>query len=84
MPFPHTFITLTDDERKRISWELQAMALKGQGRKRKRLQSIWLSNEGHTFKQISTMLNVTYQSVKMWISLYRKVGLDEYLVRMKK
>ncbi|MFA5793564.1 MAG: helix-turn-helix domain-containing protein [Candidatus Brocadiia bacterium] len=84
MPFPHTFITLTDDERKRISWKLQAMALKGQGRKRKRLQSIWLSNEGYTFKQISTMLNVTYQSVKMWISLYRKVGLDEYLVRMKK
>ncbi|MFH1226638.1 MAG: helix-turn-helix domain-containing protein [Planctomycetota bacterium] len=84
MPFPHAFIKLTDDERKRISRELQTMALKGQNRKRKRLQAVWLSDKGHTFKQISTMLDVTYQSVKTWVSLYRQVGLDEYLARMKK
>ena len=84
MPFPHVFIKLTDEERKQISRELQAMALKGQWRRRNRLQAVWLSDKGHTFKQINTILNVTYQSVKMWVALYQKVGLDEYLARMRK
>lgn len=84
MPFPHKFIKLTEVKRKRISQQLQFMAVRGQFRRRKRLQAISLSDKGHTFEQVSTMLDVTYQSVKMWVSLYQKVGLDEYLARMKK
>ena len=84
MPYPHAYIKLTEEERQRISRELQTMAQRGQHRRRKRLQAIWLSDSGLTYQEISKRLDVTYQSVKMWISAYRKVGWDNFLARMKK
>ena len=84
MPFPHKFIKLTDEERKRISRELQAMALKGQSRKRKRLQAVWLSDSGLTYEQICQRLDTSYWAVQLWITTYQKLGLDGFLASMKK
>lgn len=84
MPYPHTFINLSPEEKSKISRELERMAIKGEHRKRKRLQGVWLSNSGLTYQEISKRLAVTYQSVKMWISAYKKLGLDGFLARMKK
>jgi len=84
MPYQHRFIKLAEEERKRISRELERFAIRGEHRKRKRLQAVWLSDSGLTYQQISKRLDVTYQSVKMWISAYRKSGLDEFLAKMKK
>jgi transposase len=84
MPYPHTYIKLSPDEKSRISRELEQMALKGEHRKRKRLQAVWLSNSGLTYQEICQRLDVTYQSVKMWITAYKKLGLSEFLTKMKK
>ncbi|MEW6027325.1 MAG: helix-turn-helix domain-containing protein [Planctomycetota bacterium] len=84
MPYPHTYIKLSPEEKSRISRELEQMALKGKHRKRKRLQAVWLSNSGLTYEEISQRLDVTYQSVKMWILAYKKLGIDEFLARLKK
>ena len=84
MPYPHRYITLSPEERNRISRLLQELSINRQYRKRIRLQAIWLSDQKQTYLQISQNLNVTYQSVKMWIAAYRKVGLDEFMARMKK
>ena len=82
MPFPHTFIKLTDEERKRISREIRVLWQANQTRKGKRLQAIWMSDAGYTIKQISGRLGVAYRTVKMWFSTYHKVGLEEYIRRI--
>ena len=40
MPYPHAYIKLTEEERQRISRELQTMAQRGQHRRRKRLACV--------------------------------------------
>lgn len=79
MPYPHTFIKLTAEERKKVSIELKRLAAAGQWRKRKPLQALWLSDQGRTLDQIAEYLKVTYQSVKMWVAKYRKEGLVSFL-----
>ena len=83
MPYPHTYIKLTDEERKKINQELQVMAMRKQFRKRRRLQSISLSDSGFNYDEISHRLDVSYWAVQLWISTYRKLGLDKFLASMR-
>ena len=83
MPYPHKFIKLTDDERKKINQELQVMAMRKQFRKRRRLQAISLSDSGFSYDEISQRLDSSYWTVQLWISTYRKLGLDKFLASMR-
>jgi len=79
MPYPHQFIKLTDEEEKLIARELQTFSIKGQSKKRRRLQSVWLSDSGLTYQEISKRLGVSYRSVKQWLSNYRKRGIEPFI-----
>jgi hypothetical protein len=83
MPFPHTFIKLTADERKQVSAELQRLAVAGQWRKRKPLQALHLSDQGRTFDQIAEYLKITYRVVQMWFARYKKEGVTGFLKHEK-
>jgi hypothetical protein len=77
MSYPHKFIKLTEQERKRIEAELRRCAMQGKLRERKRLQVIYLSGQGKTFQEIQALLaKASYRSIKRWVSAYLKSGLD--------
>ncbi|MEW6027520.1 MAG: helix-turn-helix domain-containing protein [Planctomycetota bacterium] len=84
MPFPHRFIKLADEERRRISRELERLAQQGDFRRRKRLQAVYLSNSGLTYDRIAERLKVSYWSVQLWISTYQKLGLNGFPGRDEK
>jgi hypothetical protein len=79
MPYPHQFVKLTDEERRKISSILADLAVKGKWQKRQRVSAVWFSDQGHTEEQISQLLKVSYRSVKKWLSIYRKGGLEALL-----
>ena len=80
MPYPHQFIPpLRDEERRKISSILADLAVKGKWQKRQRVSAVWFSGQGHTEEQISQLLKVSYRSVKKWLSIYRKGGLEALL-----
>ncbi|MEW6026247.1 MAG: helix-turn-helix domain-containing protein [Planctomycetota bacterium] len=75
MPYPHKFIKLTLEEKKQIKIKLKKLEVLGKSGKRKRLIALCLSDKGETFRFISWYLNVSYRTVKRWISDYRENGL---------
>jgi len=79
MPYPHAFITLTPAERERIKQELQRLAGLHQWKKRKPLQSLYLSDRKMPYRNIANYLKVSYMSVRRWIYQYRKDGLNTFL-----
>jgi DNA-binding transcriptional ArsR family regulator len=89
MPYPHKFIKLTEEERKRLEAELKNLAItteccnRRRLQKRRRLQAIYFSSIGWEIDKISKSLKVSYRSVKGWLSAYRKNGI-EALIRDKK
>jgi len=74
MPYPHQFIKLTPEEKKQIKIELKKLEVLGKSGKRKRLMAFCLSDKGETFRFISWYLDVSYRTVKRWISNYRQNG----------
>ncbi|MFA5793781.1 MAG: helix-turn-helix domain-containing protein [Candidatus Brocadiia bacterium] len=77
MPYPHVFIKLTDPERKRIKEELHRLAIASKLRERRRLQVIYFSDQSNTYQEIQELLKkVSYRSIKNWVSIYRKSGID--------
>ncbi|MDI6788786.1 MAG: helix-turn-helix domain-containing protein, partial [Planctomycetota bacterium] len=66
MPFPHQYITLTPEERKRIENEIKRLTLLRQWRKRYPLQALLFSDQKMTFKNIAETLGVDYRTVKRW------------------
>ena len=90
MSYPHTFITLTPEERKRIKDEnqrlmhLMSMSCQRQIRlrlenKRKPLQTLYLSDQKKTFQNIADYLDVSYTTVRGWIYRYRKDGVGDFI-----
>ncbi|MFH1230725.1 MAG: helix-turn-helix domain-containing protein [Planctomycetota bacterium] len=79
MPYPHSFIKLTPDERKKIKKKLQKLAQGGQWKKRPPLQALLLSDDGRTFEQIYKWVGVHYRTVQKWFFKYRQKGLNAFL-----
>ena len=79
MPYPHTFIILTPEERKDISFWLERYVLTGQYKKRRRLQVIYLSDQKIEFARIAKRLNCSYNTVRWNIYLYKKQGLKPFI-----
>ena len=75
MPYPHSYIKLTPQERTRITTEITRLFVAGEIITCKRLQAIFLSCNGYTYSQIGRSLDVSYLSIKRWVSIYRKEGL---------
>ena len=78
MPYPHTFITLTSEERQLIKTELQQLVTLKKWHKRKPLQALWLSDQKKIFRDIANYLKVTHRTVQRWIAKYRKEGLNAF------
>ncbi len=79
MPYPHQFIKLTGPERILLNREVTRLASSGKIRACRRLQAIYLSDRGYTYKEICTSLAVSYRSVKGWVAIYRKQGINGLL-----
>ena len=79
MPYPHQFIKLTPEEKKQVSFWLERYVVTGQHKKRRRLQVLWLSDEGLTYESISQRIGLSYQRVRELIYLYRKAGLNSFI-----
>jgi len=79
MPYPHTFVKLTGQERIILNREVIRLASTGKIRACQRLQAIYLSDRGYTYKEIYKSLGVSYRSVKGWVALYRKQGINGLL-----
>ena len=80
MPYPHTFITLTPEERQRIKTELQRLVALKKWKQRKPLQALFLSDQKKIFQDIADYLKVDYRTVKRWASHYRKNGLKWFIL----
>ena len=79
MPYPHTFITLTSEERQRIKTELQRLVTLKKWHKRKPLQALYLSDQKKIFQDIADYLDVAYRTVIRWTITYRKEGLNAFI-----
>ena len=80
MPYPHTFITLTPEERQRIKAELQRLAALKKWHKRKPLQALYLSDQRKTFRDIAKYLGRDYSTIRRWVYRYEKSGLDSFIL----
>ena len=76
MPYPHTYIKLTPEEKKKIEKEIERLTLLRQWKKRKPLQALYLSNKKKTFKNIAEYLGVDYSTIRNWVYRYRKERLE--------
>ena len=81
MPYPHTYIKLTPEEKKQIKDELQRLTYLQQWKKRKPLQSLYLSDQKKPFQDIANYLGVSYSSVRQWVYRYRKSGLNTFIAQ---
>jgi len=81
MPYPHTFITLTSEERQRIKTELQRLVTLKKWHKRKPLQALYLSDQKKIFRDIANYLKVTHRTVQRWIAKYRKDGVNTFILQ---
>ncbi|MBI5779138.1 MAG: helix-turn-helix domain-containing protein [Planctomycetes bacterium] len=81
MSYPNIFIKLTGPERILLNREVTRLASTGRIRACRRLQAIYLSDSGHTYKEICQSFDVSYRSVKGWVALYRKQGISGLLKR---
>ncbi|MBI5778675.1 MAG: helix-turn-helix domain-containing protein [Planctomycetes bacterium] len=79
MPYPHQFIKLTPEEKKKVSFWLERYALIGRYNKRRRLQILYLSDQQIGFKRIAQRLKYHYDTVRWNIYLYRKQGLKPFI-----
>ena len=79
MPYPHTYIKLTPEEKKQIKDEIQRLTYLKQWKKRKPLQALYLSDQKKPFQDIANYLKVTHRTVQRWIAKYRKEGLDNFI-----
>ncbi|MFH0888148.1 MAG: helix-turn-helix domain-containing protein [Planctomycetota bacterium] len=82
MPYPHTYITLTPEEKKQIKNELQRLTYLKQWKKRHPLQTLYLSDQKKPFQDIANYLKVTHRTIQRWIARYRKEGLNTFLTRI--
>ena len=79
MPYPHTYIKLTPEEKEKITKELKRLLLAGQHNKRKPLQALYLSDQKKIFQDIANYLGVSYRTVKRWVYRYKKSGLNSFI-----
>jgi len=79
MPYPHTFITLTPNERQRLKQELQRLAALKKWNKRHPLQALYLSDQKKIFQDIANYLKVTHRTVQRWIAKYREIGINGFI-----
>ncbi|MDI6733525.1 MAG: helix-turn-helix domain-containing protein [Planctomycetota bacterium] len=79
MPFPHKYITLTPEERKKIEQEIKRLTLLLQWKKQRPLKALLFSDQKMTFKNIAETLRVSYTTVRRWVYAYRKHGLNAFI-----
>ena len=80
MPYPHQYITLTPEEKKRIEKEIERLTLLRKWEKRKPLQMLYLSDQKTTFRDIANYLGKSYFTICKWVYRYRKEGLDGFIL----
>ena len=81
MPFPHSYIKLTEEELGIIRQEMERYALAGDFKKRNRLLILLFSHSGKSYQQITDpnipgMANAT---VRYWLNRFRKDGLKPFI-----
>ena len=79
MPYPHQFIKLNEEELKLLDVELHRLALRGEWKKRSRLQIFWLSHNRYPYDNIVRNTGFSYATVRRWIYRYRKEGLKSII-----
>jgi len=79
MPYPHTYITLTAEEKESIKQELQRLTYARRWKKRKPLQALYLSDQRKTFSNIARYLEKSNRTVRRWVYRYRKEGLEGFI-----
>lgn len=79
MVYPHYFIKLDTAQRVKIRLAMEEFYEKGQYHRCKPLEAFLLSDRDFTFDRIGFSLKVTYRTIQMWFSRYRKYGLDVFL-----
>jgi predicted transcriptional regulator len=79
MPYPHKYITLTPEEREKIKRELERLTRLEKWKKRKPLQALYLSDQKKTISSIAKYLGKSHWTIRRWIYLYRKKGLEEVI-----
>lgn len=79
MSYPHKYLFLTPEEKKKIEDEIKRLTIAHQWRKRYPLQALLFSNQKMTFKNIANTLGVDYSTVRDWVYRYRKKGLDGFI-----
>ncbi|MFH0889040.1 MAG: helix-turn-helix domain-containing protein [Planctomycetota bacterium] len=79
MPYPHTYIKLTPEEKKRIEKEIERLTLLRQWKKRKPLQVLYLSDQKKTFRDIAEYLGKSFDTIRRWVYRYRKDGLEDFI-----
>ena len=79
MAYPHYFIKLDTAQRVKIRLAMEEFYEKGQYHRCKPLEAFLLSDRSFTFDRIGFALKVTYRTIQMWFSGYRKYGLDVFL-----
>ena len=79
MPYPHSFIKLTPEEKKIVSYKLSQYSQQGRYKQRRRLRVLWLSDMGLTFDQIARQTNFSFVWVRKLIYLYKKEGLTPFI-----
>jgi hypothetical protein len=83
MVYPHYFIKLDTAQRVKIRLAMEEFYTKGQYHRCKPLEAFLLSDRGFTFDRIGFALKVTYRTIQMWFSRYRKYGLAGFLLTEK-
>ncbi|MFH0888750.1 MAG: helix-turn-helix domain-containing protein [Planctomycetota bacterium] len=79
MPYPHYFVKLTPEEKKRIAKEIERLTLLRQWKKRKPLQTLYLSDQKKTFRDIANYLGKSFTTIRRWVYRYRKDGLEDFI-----
>ena len=81
MPFPHSYIKLTDTELKITEKELERYALERNMPRRNRLLILLLSHLGNNYRQIAERRRPPFSimTVRRCIYRYRKEGLKPFV-----
>ncbi|MDI6788470.1 MAG: helix-turn-helix domain-containing protein [Planctomycetota bacterium] len=79
MPYPHKYITLTPEEKKRVVDEIKRLTLARRWKRRRPLQMLYFSDQKLPFRAIADTLIVSYSTVCNWVYRYRREGLEGFI-----
>ena len=62
-----------------LQGKLKELIIAGKFRARKKLQAIYLSDQGRTFQDIARRCGCTYRTVQNWMREYRVKGFADFV-----